>query len=388
MTEASPDLAILLFDLAPSGVATNAVRVAKAARDAGLITEIWLNQREGALLEQVPPDIPIRSLGQAIGSVYSRKDRKRAVLNATDLLADLLKEVRPKVLLSAGNHTHALAASAITSPGVKGTRLIGRVSNALARFHWAPAHIASSIRKRLAARRRYNAMDRLICVSKQLRHELVSELLLNRGKMTVIPNGVDLAAVGRLGAEPVEHPWFDDPFVPIVIGVGRLVPQKNFAVLMHAFAKARKSRPMRLIILGSGPDQHTLERLARRLRITRHVHLLGHVANPFPYLRRASLFVLPSRWEGMSNALLEALASGCPAIATHCPGSTELLDHGTWGRLVAVDDVDALTRAILDTLADPPARERQLVRAAQYDLEDSMRAYVKVISEEIAKARV
>ena len=111
MTEASPDLAILLFDLAPSGVATNAVRVAKAARDAGLITEIWLNQREGALLEQVPPDIPIRSLGQAIGSVYSRKDRKRAVLNATDLLADLLKEVRPKVLLSAGNHTHALAAN-------------------------------------------------------------------------------------------------------------------------------------------------------------------------------------------------------------------------------------------------------------------------------------
>ena len=385
MNEPSLDLAILLFDLTPSGVANNAIRVAKAAHAAGIRTEIWLSQRQGALLGNVPPEIPVRSFGQDIGLGYSRDERKKAVTQATDGLAALLREARPKVLLSAGNHAHSAAVGAIAASAVQ-TRLIGRISNALPRFHWDPARLRGSIRKRLATRKRFGAMDRIICVSKELRHQLVSELLLNRGKMAVIPNGVDMEAVRRLAAEPIEHRWFKDSAVPIIVGVGRLVPQKNFEVLLRAFAGARRVRPMRLILLGSGPEEARLKRLARRLGVTRHVDLPGHVPNPFPYLSKASLFVLPSRWEGMSNALLEALASGCPAIATHCPGSTELLDHGTWGHLVAVDDVAALRDAMLATLANPPSREHQMDRAAQYELGAAMQRYVEIIREEMTKA--
>jgi glycosyltransferase involved in cell wall biosynthesis len=385
VSEPPLDLAILLFDLAPSGVANNAIRVAKAAHEAGIRTEIWLGQRQGALLANVPSEVRVRSFGQDIGPSYSRDERKKAISQAKDGLAVLLQDVRPKVLLSAGNHAHSAAVAAIAASGVQ-TRLIGRISNALPRFHWDPARLRGSIRKRLAARKRFGAMDRIICVSKELRHQLVSELLLNRGNMAVIPNGVDMEAVSRLAAEPVDHPWLTDAAVPVVIGVGRFVPQKNFEVLLRAFAAARKAGPIRLILLGSGPEKERLKRLARRLKITRQVDFPGHVPNPFPYLRKASLFVLPSRWEGMSNALLEALATGCPAVATHCPGSTELLDHGTWGLLVPVDDVAALTDAILATLANPPSREHQIARAAQYELGSAMCRYVEIIGEEMAKA--
>lgn len=384
MSEPELDLAILLFDLTPSGVANNAIRVAKAAHEAGIRTEIWLGQRQGALLANVPSEVRVRSFGEDIGASYSRDERKKAISRAKDGLAVLLRDVRPKVLLSAGNHAHSAAVGAVAASGVQ-TRLIGRISNALPRFHWNPARLRGSIRKRLAARKRFGAMDRIICVSKELRHQLVSELLLNRENMAVIPNGVDMEAVARLAAEPVDHPWLADAVVPVVIGVGRLVPQKNFEVLLRAFAAARNVRPMRLILVGSGPEEERLKRLARRLKITRHVDLPGHVPNPFPYLSKASLFVLPSRWEGMSNALLEALATGCPAIATHCPGSTELLDHGTWGHLVAVDNVPALTGTILATLDNPPARDHQVARAAQYELGTAMQRYVEIFREEMAK---
>ena len=90
-------------------------------------------------------------------------------------------------------------------------------------------------------------------------------------------------------------------------------------------------------------------------------------------------------WWGRSTNRSKTTAPGCPAVATHCPGSTELLDHGTWGHLVAVDDIAALTDAMLATLANPPSREHQIARAAQYELGSAIRRYVEIIREEMAK---
>jgi glycosyltransferase involved in cell wall biosynthesis len=382
-----PDLAIMMFDYSPSGVVRNALRIAGAAHEAGIRTEIWTAQRIGEMLNEIPSGVQSRSLDVDLGDIYSAKDRKRALEFVSTPLSGMMTHLRPRLLLSAGNHFHKPAVTALTQLAREtAPRLVGRVSNALPRFSWRPDKLPSSLFKRINARRRYLAMDRLVAVSAEVRSDLKTQLLVDPSKIIVIPNGIDIAEIERLGQEPLTHKWFDAGQPPVIVAAGRLTYQKGFDVLLRAFALARVDRPMRLIVLGKGPEQSRLQALAEQLGIEADVKLSGHVSNPLPYLRRAALFVLPSRWEGLSNALLEAMASGTPVVATRCTGSTEVLDQGRYGSLVNVGEVDELARNIVDELGRERPREDQLQRAGEYDLTRTLRSYVNVFDEELLRA--
>lgn len=384
-----PDLAIAMFDFVPSGVVSNALRIAGAAHEAGLRTEIWTAQPAGGMAREIPEGIKTRSLGVDLGGTYSVRDRKRALVRVSTPLAEMMDKLKPRILLSAGNHFHEPSVAALAEISHENApRLIGRVSNALPRFSWWPARLPNSLIKRFNARRRYQAMDRLIAVSAQVRRDLKTQLLLDPGKITVIPNGIDIVEVERLGRKPLKHKWFEPGQPPVIVGAGRLTHQKGFDVLLRAFAIARAQRPMRLIILGQGPEQERLQAMADQLGITSDVQLQGHVSNPMPYLRRAALFVLPSRWEGLSNALLEALASGTPVVATRCTGSTDLLDEGRYGSLVNVGDASALAASILEALNNDQPRDVQLQRAQDYELKRTLRSYVSLFQKELALSEV
>jgi glycosyltransferase involved in cell wall biosynthesis len=382
-----PDLAVLMFDYSTSGVVRNALRIARAAQDAGIRTEVWTAQRIGEMADAIPPGVHSRSLEVDLGDIYSAKDRKRAMACVSTPLAGMMAQLRPRVLLSAGNHFHKPAVAALSQLARQtAPRLVGRVSNALPRFSWRPAKLPSSLFKRINARRRYLAMDRLVAVSAEVRSELQTQLLVNPSRITVIPNGIDIAEVERLGQEPLAHRWFDAGEPPVIVASGRLTHQKGFDVLFRAFALARATRPMRLIVLGKGPEHSQLQALAGQLGIEADVELSGHATNPLPFLRRAALFVLPSRWEGLSNALLEAMASGTPVVATRCTGSTEVLDRGRYGALVGVGEVDELARSIADELGRERPRDELIGRATEYDLTRSLRAYVNLFHEELTQA--
>jgi glycosyltransferase involved in cell wall biosynthesis len=382
-----PDLAVLMFDYSTSGVVRNALRIARAAQDAGIRTEVWTAQRIGEMADAIPPAVHSRSLEVDLGDIYSAKDRKRAMACVSTPLAGMMAQLRPRVVLSAGNHFHKPAVAAFSQLARQtAPRLVGRVSNALPRFSWRPTKLPSSLFKRINARRRYLAMDRLVAVSAEVRSELETQLLVNPSRITVIPNGIDIAEVERLGREPLAHRWFDAGEPPVIVASGRLTHQKGFDVLFRAFALARASRPMRLIVLGKGPEQSQLQALAEQLGIEADIELSGHATNPLPYLRRAALFVLPSRWEGLSNALLEAMASGTPVVATRCTGSTEVLDRGRYGSLVGVGDVDELARSIADELGRERPRDELIRRASEYDLARTLRAYVNLFHEELTQA--
>lgn len=388
MTE-RPDLAVIMFDYVPSGVVLNALRIAGAAHRAGLRTEIWTAQQVGEMIHTVLPGITVRNLGLSLGEVYKPRARKLMLGRMARPLARLLSEIRPRILLSAGNHFHTAAVAAVSQLNrEESPRVIGRVSNALPRFSWNPIWLPSSIKKRLVARKRYRSMQRLIAVSEQLRRDLQTKLLVDPSKIVVVPNGIDLGEVERLASEPVDHPWFGKDADPVLVTAGRLTHQKGFDLLLRAFALAQAQRPMKLIILGDGPKKTKLEKLARKLGIAAHVAFAGHVSNPVSYFRRADLFVLPSRWEGLSNALLEAFAAGTPVVATRCPGSVELLGDGAYGSLVDVGDVEALSQAVVAALEKPHSRASQLQRAKDYDLASTLDAYVRIIREELAKTGV
>ena len=146
----------------------------------------------------------------------------------------------------------------------------------------------------------------------------------------------------RQGAqESCAHPFFAPGAPPVILGVGRMVHEKAFDVLLRAFASARQQTHARLLILGEGPLREELAALAKRLGIAADVDMPGFDPNPFKYMARATAFVLSSRHEGLPGALIQAMACGAPSISTDCPsGPAEIIEAvGREGLLVPVDDV-------------------------------------------------
>jgi glycosyltransferase involved in cell wall biosynthesis len=207
-------------------------------------------------------------------------------------------------------------------------------------------------------------------------------------RIVSIPNGIDVAAVVARSAGPSPHPWFGDGRGPVVVALGRLVPQKDYPTLLAAFTRVRASLPARLVIVGEGPLRRRLEALVSRLGLAGAVAFAGHADNPFPYLAAADLQVLASRSEGMPSALIEGLACGCPIVATDSPGgSAEILDHGRFGALVPVGDAPALASAIIRALGEARTPDRLRARAATFDLAHVMDRYEALVARLLVPAR-
>jgi glycosyltransferase involved in cell wall biosynthesis len=197
-------------------------------------------------------------------------------------------------------------------------------------------------------------------------------------RVTVIPNPVPLNHIMERAKEPLNHPWFQDGEPPVILGVGRLTTSKNFGALITALAKIRRQRDARVMILGEGPMRGVLESRATDLGLRDHVALPGFDQNPYNYMRRCAIFVLPSRVEGFPNALVEAMACGVPVVATACPGGTsEILENGRWGSLVPVDDPDALADALVGALANV-AHPDVSARAREFSVDTVVSRYANV----------
>lgn len=171
-------------------------------------------------------------------------------------------------------------------------------------------------------------------------------------RIVALPNGVDTAR------PPWHRTALHDP--ACVLYVGRLHPQKGLDTLLHAFAllHARLPRPVVLRLLGEGPSERQLRSLAADLGVQGAVDFAGRHEDVKPQYDHADVFVLPSRVEGLSNALLEAMASGLPAVVSDIPGNRNVITDGMTGLIVPVDDPEALAQALERMLTDQRLRER------------------------------
>jgi glycosyltransferase involved in cell wall biosynthesis len=204
---------------------------------------------------------------------------------------------------------------------------------------------------------------------------------LPKERVATIHNPVFRSDITLLSSERLDHPWLVQRDIPVVVGAGKLKPQKDFKTLLRAFAIVRQQRPVKLIICGEGRERDSLMGLARELGIETDVDLIGSVRNLYAVLARASVFVLSSAWEGLPNVLIEALACGCPVVSTDCPsGPAEILDNGAFGRLVPVGDAIRMADAIRQTLEAPPTKEGMVARAKCFSFDDAMIRYEQVLT--------
>ena len=184
----------------------------------------------------------------------------------------------------------------------------------------------------------------------------------------------------RKAREPAPA-FLEDIEEPIILGAGRLNPHKDFRTLVRAFKCVRQQCEAQLVIIGEGGEREELESLINDLGLTDSVQLPGFVRNPYAVIARSNVFVLSSSSEGFGNVLVEAMALGVPVVSTDCPnGPAEILEGGKWGRLVSVGDVKAMSKAIFETLNNPPESSGLLKRAGSFTSKRIAGQYLDLVS--------
>ncbi len=320
---------------------------------------------------------------EAVPAHVKQTDLKRGgnVAAAIPPLVRYLRERRPDVLVSHLAHANVAATFAARLAGT-GTRvvLIEHNDNSTldaGRTRSLPSRAMQGVKSAV-----YRQADTVVGVSLGVTAYVGETFGVPTEKLRTIYNPVVSASLLGRSLEPLAHPWFVPGEPPVLLASGRLREQKDFSTLLQAFARVRRVRPCRLVILGEGQLRPQLEAEVAALGLGDDVLLPGFVPNPYPYMRAASLFVLSSRWEGLPTVLVEAMACGTPVVATDCPsGPAEILENGRLGRLAPVADPEALAQAILAELADPTPVERLEARAEHFSFEHAIATYTELFTQ-------
>lgn len=336
-----------------------AVNLARGFVERGVAVDMVLGLAAGPYLDDLHRDVRVVDL-----------DSKQVLLSLP-ALSGYLRRVRPNALIGFMDHCNLIAMAARALSGAP-TRIIGTVHN----NKTIQREQISSVKLRVVmalARRAYSRLDALVAVSRGVAESVTRESGVPPHDITTIYNPIVTPELIERARASAPGGGGDG----LIVGVGRLDTQKDFPTLIRAFARARSQRPVRLAILGEGPDRESLEALAAELGVEADVVLPGFVDNPYAWLAGAAVFVLSSRWEGLPTVLVEALACGCPVVSTDCPsGPDEILDGGRYGRLVPVGDAEALAAAIVATVDAPPDRDALRARGRDFSLEGSVDAYL------------
>ncbi|WP_018935333.1 glycosyltransferase [Thioalkalivibrio sp. ALJ24] len=365
----TPRLAVLVSYTGDGGVEKMMNHLLRGFVDAGVQVDLLLLKARGGHVEDIPAEVNV-----------IRLDARTSLL-ALPAVTRYLRRQRPDALLAAKDRAGRVALRARRLARVP-TRIILRMG----------MHLSGSLADKTAlqrwlryrpVRQLYPLADAIVAVAQPVADDLARIGGIPSERFRVIANPVISPSLMARAEEAAEHPWLEAATrtgTPVILAVGRLRPQKDFATLLRAFALLHARRPCRLIILGEGPERDRLQGLARELGIADHVDLAGFRSNPYPLMRAASLFVLSSRFEGSPNVLVEAMALGTPVVSTDCPsGPRDILAGGRLGPLVRVGDASALAEGMARGLEAPiePGLLQQAV--ADYTVETSARAYLEAL---------
>ena len=363
---------ILLFlhSFGPGGVERVALRLAGAWAEAGQDVRVLMGRRDGPETSIAPENVLYD---------YARSHplaRRFETLWMVRHLVLAVRRHRPDVLFCAGNTYTIVAALARLILGAECPPIVSKLSNSLDRRDLpGPARLGH----RLWLRQHPHFIEHFVGLSEPMRSEIERFLLVPPERVSIIPNPVltsdDIRQLAG-ARSPCVH-GEGRRFV----AVGRLTRQKNFSLLLRAFARIAKSGD-RLVIVGDGPHRKRLKRQAAKLGISERVNLPGHERSVAGLLKAADVFVTSSNYEGVPGAVVEALAAGMPIVATKSSSClSHLLAEGELGQIVDIRDVAGLAQALENAPIDrhlPLATMRSM--ASLYTIERSASLYLRVLA--------
>lgn len=274
--------------------------------DDPLDLHLALLQPEGPFLSQLSPAVTVHDLGV------------RRALHAAPALRRLVCRLRPDVVLASAFRLNLL--TTLLKPALpRCTRLVIRevtILDSLLGAGWRSRMLSA------VASRAFRNANAIVCQTDAMRSEFEQRLGIHGEQLVTIFNPVDFSAIHELSTAD-DSPFGDAGPGPHVVGVGRLDPAKGFDRLVRAIPALLDRHPhARVWLVGDGPEAESLRALAVELKIIDRIRFAGMQRNPYVWMKHADLFVLPSRYEGLPNSLLEATALGCPTVALEHPGGT------------------------------------------------------------------
>lgn len=335
-------VALLVTDLQPGGTPLRVCRWAEWLRAAGYRVSVGCVAQAGPLSER---------LASQGFETFAGGARHRFDVTALVRLTRHLRRLRPDVLHSFLFHANLAA------------RLIGRL-DADRPIVTSTATIEIERRWHLRIERRTGAWsDAHICNAPAVARHVVADLGFPVQRVFVVPNGIDLAAIEPV--TPISRASFGLPeHVPLIAWAGRMDPIKNLETWMRAFDAIRRAQPVCGVWIGDGPMRETWQRALRELDLEARandashaigrIRLVGWSDAVIGWLKAADLFMLTSRTEGSPNVVLEAMAAGCPVIASAVGGCTDVIKPGVTGWLCNPNDPLELERAALAALSNQP----------------------------------
>ncbi|MBU9713493.1 glycosyltransferase [Evansella tamaricis] len=358
-------IALYIPTLNGGGAERMIINLAKSFNDKGYNVELIVSKYKGPYISLLPDNLPIVDLNVSKGYMalpglikYLKNNKPDVILSALSLaniiclLAKQFSRVNTRVIVSERNHL----SSAIRNSRNYKLRLI-------------PFFI-----KKL-----YPKADKVVTISNGIANDLIAYCQLPETNITTIYNPAYTTDILEKGYQKLNNKIFYEE-THVILGVGRLVPQKDFPTLIKAFKIVNQKVKAKLVILGEGSERGHLEKIVKDLDLENDVILPGFVNNPFAYMSNASLFVLSSAWEGFGNVLVEAMACGVGVVSTNCPsGPSEILEDGKFGTLVEVGDEIGMANAIIDYLRKPKDSGLLKDRAMDFSLEKISEQYLNIL---------
>jgi glycosyltransferase involved in cell wall biosynthesis len=373
-----PSVIFVINSLAGGGAERVMTTLLKASQDKNAAYELRL-----VLLDQEPATYDVPSWVK-----IDQLDCRHSLVRSVMRIMPLLRNHRPQAVLSFLTRANIAAIISCRLLGIP--VVISERVNTSSHFGEGTGAALAKFMVRLI----YPRARRIIAVSPGVANDLRQSFDIPEKKIAVIANPIDRAEITRQ-ADVEAAPQMARPFV---MAMGRLVPNKNFSMLISAYHRSGISAD--LIILGEGPERDRLLAQIKDLGLVGRVHLPGFSGNPFAILRLASAFILPSNAEGFPNSLLEAMSLGIPVISTNClSGPSEVLADlpresiapgvvlAEYGIIVPPDQADDMAAA-LKVMMTPECHARYGAkareRAGDFSVERAQQAYWRTIEAEMA----
>lgn len=369
-----PFISLFIPNLDGGGAERVMLHLAKGFTERGFAVDLVVARAEGAYLSTLPDNIRLVNL----------EAKSPILLFKTLALKQYLKQEQPAFLIS----TLDIFSSATWAKRLSGvnTQVVMCVQTYLSQqFQDRHAMLMQKI-KWSVVQRFYPWADAIITASEGVARDIEKNTKIPIQQMTVIHNPVVTPDFAQKAQEGIDHPWFEEGQPPVLLGVGRIVKQKNFATLIRAFALVRQHCQARLMILGDVDSREpevkpNLEQLIEKFDLQDDVTFLGFVENPYAYMAKANLFVLSSIYEGFGNVVAEAIAAGTPVVSTDCEsGPAEILNDGQYGSLVPVGDYEAMAHAIIATLNHPIDTQSLKSRSQAFTIDCIVHQYLEVLN--------
>ncbi len=378
-------IAFFISSLRAGGGEKMMVDLANAFAGDGVNIDLVVMKSEGALGTQIDSGVNLVDL------------KVGRILGAIPKLVEYIKREKPLSIMALDEYSHLILLFAVRKSG-ETVRVVLRIGNMFEELFKRYTRFRDKFIIPFLIKRYYKRADMVVAVSEGVADSIQKITRIDRKKIMVIYNPKDLHKIRELGFEPTGHAWFDKKTLPVLLGVGRLREQKNFAFLLEVFAEVIKTTPSRLVILGVGREEMRLCGLVRGLGLQDSVSFPGYFANPYVFMSKADMFVSVSLWEGMPNSLIEAMISGLPIIASDCDsGPREVLapdtahnfrlkegvEYAKDGILCALNDKEAFKTGIIKLLNDMNLKanyiEASNMRSLDFDMKQGLSRYKKAL---------